>query len=443
MIGLVAIDGPGRPLADDLHARWPESSHVHWASRGNCSQPPDVLHFALHRYPAVVAFASLPDLVSLLTGGLVDLPRGTALLCVDPRRRWVIPVAGGEAAEELSLEVAAALGVTPVPTGAGPHSSNVPPVPSVPSVPPADAPVLRITDQDDPGDGDLLVLPRTLVVGIGATAGADRTEAMRLLTATLAETGLALDAVARLATVAGKADHPAVRWAAYCLGGVPVDEHPAQDLAGLPVPNPSARVGAAVGTASVAEAAALASAPGGRLVVAKRKSATATVAVARAAVPGRLALVDLGDDGTDRTGGPNGIHGPDRLPEGVLAELRRASAVVGTPEALAAVEAVEAATGALRPTTRRIAVDAAAATATDGSGTPVDPAGAAVRLATHGHGVALVTLGDDGAGLAVPPGPYEVHRVPAPAGPLGPPGPRTPPGQPAAPAPAHHPGDPA
>ncbi|MFF7991826.1 cobalamin biosynthesis protein [Kitasatospora xanthocidica] len=420
MIGLVAIDGPGRPLADDLHARWPESSHVHRASRGNCSQPPDVLDFALHRYPAVVAFAPLPALVSLLTGGLVDLPRGTALLCVDPRRRWVIPVAGGEAAEDLSVEVAAALGVTPVPTGPadgpddGPHASHVPPAPPAP---PADAPVLRITDQEDPGDGDLLVHPRDLVVGIGAGGGAGRTEVMRLLTTALTEAGLALDAVARLATVAGKADHPAVRWAAYCLGGVPVDEHPAQDLADVPVPNPSARVGAAVGTASVAEAAALASAPGGRLVVAKRKSATATVAIARGAVPGRLALVGLGNR---RTGGLNGAGGSgrsgrlDRLPAGVPAELRRASAVVGTPEALAAVEAVEAAAGPLRPTTRRIAVDAAAATATDGCGTPVDPLGAAVRLATHGHSVALVTLGDDGAGPAVPPGPYEVHRVPGP-----------------------------
>ncbi len=102
-------------------------------------------------------------------------------------------------------------------------------------------------------------------------------------------------AVARLATVTGRAEHPAVRWVAHCLGGVPVDEHPRRDLAAVPVPNPSAAVGAAVGTASVAEAAALASAPGGRLVVAKRKSATVTVAVAAAvavpiepaAVPGR------------------------------------------------------------------------------------------------------------------------------------------------------------
>ncbi|MFE6055336.1 cobalamin biosynthesis protein [Kitasatospora sp. NPDC056446] len=153
------------------------------------------------------------------------------------------------------------------------------------------------------------VPPRTLVVGIGAAAAAGRTEAMRLLTTVLDEAGLDRSAVARVATVAGKADHPAVRWVAFCLGGVPVDEHPARELAGVPVPNPSARVGAAVGTASVAEAAALASAPGGRLVVAKRKSAAATVAVARVAVHGPPAAVDPGSD-PSAPSGPSGPSGP-------------------------------------------------------------------------------------------------------------------------------------
>ncbi|MFI8455766.1 cobalamin biosynthesis protein [Kitasatospora sp. NPDC085464] len=433
MIGLVAIDGPGRPLADELHALWPEGSHVHRASRGNCSQPPDVLHFALHRYRAVVAVAPLPTVVSLLTGGLVDLPRGTVLLCVDPQRRWVIPMAGGDAAEELSVEVAAALGVTPVPTGHAPWA-GVPEAPVAPVGPvapveqvapeaPEDAPILRVTDREDPGDGDLLVLPRTLVVGVGAAGAAERTELVRLLDATLKEAGLARAAVARLATVAGKADHPAVRWAAFCLGGIPVDGHPAEELAGVPVPNPSAAVGAAVGTASVAEAAALASAPGGRLVVAKRKSTMATVAIARAtAVRGRLVQVDLGTGRPDLPGaGTPGAGAPGAGPTGtdaaqlyVPAELRDASAVVGTPEALDALAAIEAAAGPLRPTTRRIAVDVAAGTTADGSGAPLDPAGAAAHLAAHGHTVALVTLGD-GAGLAVPPGPYELRHVPAPA----------------------------
>ncbi|MBO1414967.1 cobalamin biosynthesis protein, partial [Streptomyces sp. FH025] len=247
------------------------------------------------------------------------------------------------------------------------------------------------------GDGDQLVYPRTLVVGIGAGSGTEPAEAMRLLADTLREAGLTRPEVARLATVAGKADHPAVRWVAHCLGGVPVDEHPARELAAVPVPNPSTAVGTAVGTASVAEAAALASAPGGQLVVAKRKSATATVAITRAALHGRLTLIDLPPDVRD--------HPEPELP----AELHRASAVVGTPEA------VEAVAGPLRPTTRLVAVadepgPDGAGTVSDGTGARLDRTGAAVHLAAHGHDVALVTLGE-GEGLTVPPGPYEVHRV--------------------------------
>ncbi|MFG3225368.1 cobalamin biosynthesis protein [Kitasatospora sp. NPDC048194] len=284
----------------------------------------------------------------------------------------------------------------------------------------ADPPALRVVTPDDPDRGDVLVFPRTLVVGIGAGGGAERTEVLRLLADTLEENGLAGSAVARLATVTGKADHPAVRWAASRLGGVAVDEHPPQLLADVPVPNPSELVGAAVGTASVAEAAALASAPGGRLVVTKRKSATATVAVARAAaVRGRLVVVGLGPAGTT-----------DRLGPRALAELRAASAVVGRPEA------VEAVAGLLRPEPPRAGAAPTARTArsasgtvpgaggrvvapcvgeaVDGTGTAVDHVGAAAALAAHGHAVVLVALGD-GAEPAVPPGPYEVHRAPRPA----------------------------
>ncbi|MBD0692640.1 cobalamin biosynthesis protein [Streptomyces sp. CBMA123] len=445
MIGLVAIYGPGRPLADELNALWPESTHVYRASRGNCFQGPEAMHFALHQHRQVIAVGSLAAVVGLLGDGRVEVPRGAEVLCVDPGRRWVIPLTHTDSAEELAGEVAAALGVTPVLTGPLPSPEapldvltpyatrlyrpgarevdraaaegrpvrlvgEVPyPLPALPPNirpdAPEDAPALRITDQEDPDGSDLLVVPRTLVVGIGARSGAESADAMRLLMDVLKETGYLRSAIARIATVAGRADHPAVRWAARCLN-VPVDEHPAEELARLAVPNPSEAVGTAVGTASVAEAAALASTNGGRLVVAKRKSATATVAIARTAVRGRLALIGLGP----------GAH--DLLVPRALAELRRASAVVGRPEAVEAVAAL------LRPGTRQIAVPAPgtlrntrgealdwAGVATDHAGQLVDHTGAAVTLASHGHAVALVALGD-GTDLAVPPGPYDVHRVP-------------------------------
>ncbi|MFF9642351.1 cobalamin biosynthesis protein [Kitasatospora aureofaciens] len=445
MIGLVAIYGPGRPLADELQALWPESSHVYRASRGNCFQGPEAMQFALGRHRQVIGFGSLAAVVGLLADERVHVPRGAEVLCVDPERRWVIPLNHTDSAEELAREVAAALGVTPVFTGPLPAPENpldvltphavryyragataaaeaaadgrpvrlvteVPyPLPALPPNvrpdAPEDAPVLRVTDQEDPGDGDLLVVPRTLVVGIGAGSGTEAADAMQLLTAVLKETGYLRSAIARVATVAGKADHPAVRWAARCLN-VPVEEHPAQELARFTVPNPSEAVGTAVGTASVAEAAALASSNGGQLVVAKRKSATATVAIARAAVRGRLALVGLGP----------GAH--DLLVPRALAELRRASVVAGRPEA------VEAVAELLRPGTRQVAVPQPgsirstrgvvldwAGVATDDTGQVVDHVGAAVTLAAHGHAVALVALGD-GAELTVPPGPYDVLRVP-------------------------------
>ncbi|MED7949252.1 Rv2231c family pyridoxal phosphate-dependent protein CobC [Streptomyces sp. BE303] len=122
--------------------------------------------------------------------------------------------------------------------------------------------------------------PGALVVGVGARGSATAAELLGLIRRALAEAGPPGTPVALIATLTGKAAHPAVRRAAAALG-VPVAEHPADALATVPVPHPSAVVGAAVGTAGVAEAAALASAPGGELVVPKRKSPAATVAVAR------------------------------------------------------------------------------------------------------------------------------------------------------------------
>ncbi|MFJ7247242.1 cobalamin biosynthesis protein [Kitasatospora sp. NPDC098652] len=441
MIGLVAIYGPGRPLTDELQELWPESSRAYRASHTNCLQGPEAMQVALDNHRQVIAVGALGAVVGLLGDPRVEVPRGAEVLCVDPGRRWVIPLTHTDSAVELAEEVAGALGVTPVFTGPPPGPGNpldvltphavryrragaghaaeaaaagepvrlvtevAYPLPALPPNvrpdAPEDAPVLRITDREDPDGSDLLVVPRTLVVGIGAGSGTEPAEAMRLLMDVLKETGLLRSAIARIATVTGKADHPAVRWAARCLN-VPVEEHPAEELARITVPNPSEAVGTAVGTVSVAEAAALAGAGGGELVVPKRKSATATVAIARAAVRGRLALVGLGPGA------------PDLLVPRALTELRRASVVVGLPEAVEAVAAL------LRPGTRRVAVPeragpggsgVAGRVPTDGAGEALDPTGAAVTLAAHGHAVALVALGD-GAGLTVPSGAYELLRVP-------------------------------
>jgi len=172
------------------------------------------------------------------------------------------------------------------------------------------------------GAATVLLRPRSLVLGVGASRGADPEGLHRLVTATLEAAGLAVEAVGCVATVDLKAAEPAIVELAGALG-VPLRTFPAEVLATVPVPNPSAVVETAVGTPSVAEAAALAAAgaehPGsgagagggaggvavrpegaGRragpgLVVEKRRSAEATVAVARRVAPeGRLAVVGVG-----------------------------------------------------------------------------------------------------------------------------------------------------
>ena len=183
------------------------------------------------------------------------------------------------------------------------------------------APTVVVTDRDvRPGAEEVVLRPRSLALGVGSSSGADPAALHRLVIETLAAEGLSLDAVGCVATVDRKASEAAIVELAAALGA-PLRTVPADVLAAMQVPNPSEVVAAVVGTPSVAEAAALAAtsgpvpagpesgAPGsgafgsggdgrrdgGALVVEKRRSAEATVAVARRGGPeGHLAVVGLG-----------------------------------------------------------------------------------------------------------------------------------------------------
>ncbi|WP_408996575.1 cobalamin biosynthesis protein [Streptomyces europaeiscabiei] len=109
----------------------------------------------------------------------------------------------------------------------------------------------------------------SLVVGVGASRGASVGEILRLIEDALRDAGLVRESVAALATVDTKADESGIVHAAERLG-VPLVAYSAEELATVQVPNPSDAPLAAIGTPSVAEAAALAS--GGQLLVPKRKS---------------------------------------------------------------------------------------------------------------------------------------------------------------------------
>ncbi len=147
-----------------------------------------------------------------------------------------------------------------------------------------------------------------LVVGVGAARGVAADEVLGVIADALAAAGLPPGAVTALATIDAKAAEPGIVTAAERLG-VPLVTYPARTLAAIAVPSPSDAVRDATGTASVAEAAALASSPGGELLVPKRKSAP----------PGRppMAVVAVA--------GPAGFRssGPDRRPAGAPGDLGR------------------------------------------------------------------------------------------------------------------------
>lgn len=160
-------------------------------------------------------------------------------------------------------------------------------VSAVPDLRSLGTPLLAVTDRvlpdiDVARDQVVLLRPQTLVAGIGASSGAPAEEIGALLDDALGEAGLARESIARVATAEVKRDEPGILAMAAQLG-VEVHCYPAEALASVAVPTPSAVVAAHVGTPSVAEAAALLNAGARRLLVEKRRSAHATVAIARIA----------------------------------------------------------------------------------------------------------------------------------------------------------------
>ncbi|WP_333771694.1 precorrin-3B C(17)-methyltransferase, partial [Streptomyces sp. IBSBF 2435] len=203
----------------------------------------------------------------------------------------------------------------------------------------------------------------------GGSRGVEVGEVVALVREGLAAAGLAEESLWTMATVEAKADEAGIVAAAARLG-VPLVTFAAEALAQVTVPNPSAAPLAAVGTPSVAEAAAvLGAGPGGELVLEKRKSAMATVALARRRPRGRLAVVGLGPGARDL------------LTPRAAAELRRASVIVGLDQYVAQIRDL------LLPGTRVLA---------SGLGAEEARARTAVAEARAGHAVALIGSGDAG-----------------------------------------------
>ncbi len=162
----------------------------------------------------------------------------------------------------------------------------------------AESPRLRVSDSVcDTQPGEVVLIPRCLVVGVGASKGASAEGLHDAVHQVLSSAGLDPSAVADVATLDAKVNEPAIVELAERLG-VGIVAFDAPLLASVEVPNPSEIVRDAVGTPSVAEAAAVVAAGlGSRLVSTKTVSATgdSTVAVARRpSPPGSLHVVGLG-----------------------------------------------------------------------------------------------------------------------------------------------------
>jgi cobalt-precorrin 5A hydrolase/precorrin-3B C17-methyltransferase len=292
---------------------------------------------------AVVAVGACGLVTRLIAPLLGDKNRDPAVVVIDPEGRFAIPLLGGHAAggERLSEQIAALLGGQAVHTGASVASGRLA-LDSFGSTwgwkrgagdwttlmaraatgQPIGArqesglehwrqlPAAEGLQKTRGGEGaagrpeDLVVShqrgeecrwhPPCLWLGIGCERATSLQLLERLVEGELREHHLAPEAVAGLASIDRKGDEPALL-ALAARHNWPLKLFQADDLAAVPVPNPSERVAREMGTASVAEAAALLAAQGagggdpGSLLVPKRIAAAeaqergaATLAVALA-----------------------------------------------------------------------------------------------------------------------------------------------------------------
>jgi cobalt-precorrin 5A hydrolase / precorrin-3B C17-methyltransferase len=409
-IGVVAVTASGRAGAAALREAWPGEVRV-----------VDDLREAWRTCDAVAAFLAVGATVRVLAPMLGDKATDPPVVCVDESLTYAVAVLGGHrGGNRLAERLATVLGCEPVITTASDRRGITPldsfgadlgftvrgplaPVGAavlsgepvridgadgwpLPALPPNVSPnadgarhLILVSDEDQVPEDALVYRPKSLVVGVGSASGAPAVEVGALIDATLAEHGLAPESVRCAATIDLKTAEPGIVAAAEERGWQVVG-HPAAELAAVEVPNPSEAVRAAVGTPSVAEAAALKTALShgrdARLVAAKRRTASVTAAVARLRPRGRLWIVGLGPGARDLL-----------APRAVTA-LRRASTVIGLDRYVDQVRDL------LRPGTRVIE---------SGLGEEEERARTAAAEASVGRAVALLGSGDAGVyALAAP-----------------------------------------
>jgi cobalt-precorrin 5A hydrolase/precorrin-3B C17-methyltransferase len=405
VIGLVPATANGRRNAAHLERAWPDTRLYE-------GKPKQALQQAWNECDGIVLFLATGGAVRLVAPLLDDKHNDPGVVCVDDAGRFAVALAGGHGggANALAQRVASSLGGIPVVTTA----SDAVGVPALDSLGAAlgfkveddsdlaavgaalvsGEPVRLVSERrwplgplpenvvraEEPEPPVILISDRTvgvprpavvyrppsLVAGIGCSRGAEVGEILDLLDRSLREAGLSKKSLASLASVEAKSDEAGLLEAAQKLG-VPLRFYAARELSAMEVPNPSTVVEGAVGTPSVAEASVLAG--GAELLLEKRKSQNATVAIGRLPVRGRLSLVGLGP-------------GDDALiPPLARDALAAAELVVGLGQYVKRIEHL------LRPGTR---------VSTPPLGSEVERAKAALAEARAGGSVALVSGGDVG-----------------------------------------------
>ena len=412
MIGLVAATENGRRRARRLSRLWPGARLYEGGLR-------EAVRRAWGECEGLVLFMASGAAVRLVAPLLGDKRRDPGVVCVDDAGRYAVSLCGGHGggANALARRVAGALGAEPVITTAsdalglpaldsfgehlgfrveegsdlaavgaalvggrtvrlvsdvrwplGPLPENV--VCSEEMEPPLIFISDRLSEVPRPA---AVYRPPSLVAGVGCSRGAGAGEILELLRAALRDGGLSEASLCSMASVEAKRGEEGLLGAAEELG-VPVRFFPAGELARQPAPNPSRAVERAVGTPSVAEAAVLAC--GAALLVEKRRSKNATVAVGRLPVRGRLYIVGLGP-------------GEEALVPPLAREaLSRAGLVVGLKSYVERIRHL------LRPGTRIL---------TPPLGEEAERARIALEEARAGGSAALVSGGDAGIyGMASP-----------------------------------------
>ena len=405
MIGLVPTTANGRRNAAHLENTWPDA-HLYK------ERPKEAVRWAWKECDGIVIFLAAAAAVRLVAPLLRDKRHDPGVVCVDDAGRFAVALVGGHGggANALAHRVADALGATPVITTAS-EAANLPaldslgaelgfeveddsdlaavgaalvsgepvrlvserrwplgPLPeNVVRAKEPEPPVIFISDRTvDVPRPAVVYRPPSLVAGVGCSRGASAGEIVALIRSSLAESGLSDKSLASLASVEAKSDEAGLLEAADELG-VPLRFYAAEALSAMEAPNPSSVVESAVGTPSVAEASVLAG--GAELLVEKRKSENATVAIGRLPVRGRLSLVSLGP-------------GDDALIPPLAREALAASElVVGLGQYADRIRHL------LRPGTR---------VSTPPLGSEVERARKALDEARSGGSVALVSGGDVG-----------------------------------------------